>query len=192
MRASASSGLAGDPLGLGGHVPPLLRPAAAEICAAGGASGELHNLRRRRQRPGAAPGDRPAARSTPPHFSPEAIAAAISWAKNNLIAPEQYQPRPGHALGRGGRAGLPGLPGPARQVERRRFRRPAAPRGHAAARQSRGPRGARRALPLHPGRRVSGHNLAQYAIARALSIDHPNLAVTGDPTSRSTAGAGRI
>ena len=24
-------------------------------------------------------------------------------------------------------------------------------------------------------------NLAQYAIARALSIDHPNLAVTGDP-----------
>ena len=24
-------------------------------------------------------------------------------------------------------------------------------------------------------------NLAQYAIARAMSIDHPNLAVTGDP-----------
>ena len=33
------------------------------------------------------------------HFTPEAIAKAISWAKNNLISPDQYQPRPGHCLG---------------------------------------------------------------------------------------------
>ena len=32
-------------------------------------------------------------------FTPEAIAKAISWAKNNLIPPDQYKARVGHALG---------------------------------------------------------------------------------------------
>ena len=34
----------------------------------------------------------------PAHYTPEAVARAISWAKNNLILPSQYQPRPGHPL----------------------------------------------------------------------------------------------
>ena len=29
-------------------------------------------------------------------FTPDAIRAAISWAKNRLIGPQQYEPRPGH------------------------------------------------------------------------------------------------
>jgi DNA helicase-2/ATP-dependent DNA helicase PcrA len=32
-------------------------------------------------------------------FSPTPIGVAISWAKNNLITPEHYAPRPGHAVG---------------------------------------------------------------------------------------------
>ena len=32
-------------------------------------------------------------------YSPERIAAAISWAKNNLLTAENYLPRPGHPLG---------------------------------------------------------------------------------------------
>ncbi len=39
------------PVGLGEHLPPLLRPAAAEICPPGRPAGEFHHLRRRRQRP---------------------------------------------------------------------------------------------------------------------------------------------
>src|SRR5262245_41110780 len=33
------------------------------------------------------------------HFTPDAIAHHISWAKNNLIPAAQYEPRPGHPLG---------------------------------------------------------------------------------------------
>ncbi|HEY2148113.1 MAG TPA: UvrD-helicase domain-containing protein, partial [Pirellulales bacterium] len=33
------------------------------------------------------------------HFTPERIQSAISWAKNQLILPDQYQPKAGHPLG---------------------------------------------------------------------------------------------
>ena len=33
------------------------------------------------------------------HASPEAVQHAISWAKNNLMGPDEYVPRRGHALG---------------------------------------------------------------------------------------------
>src|SRR3954471_9526536 len=33
------------------------------------------------------------------HTTPEAIQHAISWAKNNLMGPEEYVPRRGHAVG---------------------------------------------------------------------------------------------
>jgi DNA helicase-2/ATP-dependent DNA helicase PcrA len=32
-------------------------------------------------------------------YTPERLAAAISWAKNNLMTADEYQPRPGHPLG---------------------------------------------------------------------------------------------
>ena len=76
---------------------------------------------------------------------------------------------------------LPGVSGQASRVERGRFRRPAAARGNAP------PRKPRRAGGLDERYRYilvdeyQDTNLAQYVIARALSIDYPNLAVTGDP-----------
>ncbi len=115
------------------------------------------------------------------HFTPESIAKGISWAKNNLITPEKYQPRPGHALG---------------SVIQQAY--PAYQRQLAASNAADFDD-----LLLHvatllhdnPEIRASlderyrfvlvdeyqDTNLAQYAIARAMSVDHPNLAVTGDP-----------
>ena len=116
-----------------------------------------------------------------PHVSPEAIAAAISWAKNRLISPEQYSPRPGHPLG-----ALVERVYPVYQAQ--------LARANAADFDD---------LLLHtvtllrenPEIRASldqryrfvlvdeyqDTNLAQYVLSRALSIDCPNLAVTGDP-----------
>ena len=115
------------------------------------------------------------------HITADRIAAAVSWTKNNLISAEDYQPQPGSPLGE-----VMGRVYPAYQ------------------------QGLRRAnavdfddLLLHVARLLKENpplraqlderyryilvdeyqdtNLAQYAIVRALSIDHPNLAVTGDP-----------
>ena len=91
------------------------------------------------------------------HYTPERIAAAISWAKNNLITAEDYQARSGHPLGSIVAKVYPAYQARLLAVERRRFRRPAAARGHAAAREPGNSRHARRALPLHPGRRIPGH-----------------------------------
>jgi len=115
------------------------------------------------------------------YFTPEAIGSAISWAKNKLIGPEQYEPRPGHPLG-----ALVKRVYPAYQAQ--------LARSSAADFDD---------LLLHAVNLLRDNpevrselderyrfilvdeyqdtNLAQYALARALSIDHPNLAVTGDP-----------
>ncbi len=71
MRARVEGLAPGQP-GLGGHVPSLLRPAAAEVRAAGGAAGELHDLRHRRQPAGPASARSTSSRSTPTHFTPRA------------------------------------------------------------------------------------------------------------------------
>jgi DNA helicase-2/ATP-dependent DNA helicase PcrA len=115
------------------------------------------------------------------HFRQDAIASAISWAKNRLITPDQYQPRPGHPLG-------PILTRVYRAYQQRLARSNAADFDdlllHVAV-----------LLRTHPEIRrdlderyrfvlvdeYQDTNLAQYAIARAISIDCPNLAVTGDP-----------
>jgi DNA helicase-2/ATP-dependent DNA helicase PcrA len=113
--------------------------------------------------------------------APEAVARAISWAKNNLILPREYEPRPGHPLG-----------GVVQQVY------PAYQAGLRAsnavdfddlllhvATLLRENAEVRRALDERYRfilvDEYQDTNLAQYAIARALSIDHPNLAVTDDP-----------
>jgi DNA helicase-2/ATP-dependent DNA helicase PcrA len=115
------------------------------------------------------------------HATPEAIAHAISWAKNNLMGPDEYVPRRGHHLG-----GIVERVYPAYQ--RRLLQANAVDFDD---------------LLLHVARLLRENsdlrarlderyryilvdeyqdtNLAQYAIVRALSIDHPNLAVTGDP-----------
>jgi DNA helicase-2/ATP-dependent DNA helicase PcrA len=113
--------------------------------------------------------------------SPESIAKGISWAKNNLILPEQYQPRAGHELGAAIKLVYPAYQ---RQL--------AASNAvdfddlllYVAI-----------LLRENPEIRASlddryrfilvdeyqDTNLAQYAIARSMAVDWPNLAVTGDP-----------
>jgi DNA helicase II / ATP-dependent DNA helicase PcrA len=114
-------------------------------------------------------------------FSPEAISKAISWAKNHLILPDQYMPRLGNPLGPVVKQVYP-------VYQRQLISSNAVDFDdlllHVAT-----------LLQANPEVRASlderyrfilvdeyqDTNLAQYVIARALSIDHPNLAVTGDP-----------
>ncbi|MFH1922992.1 MAG: UvrD-helicase domain-containing protein [Planctomycetota bacterium] len=115
------------------------------------------------------------------HFTPESVAAAVSWAKNNLITPEEYQSRPGHPLG-----SVVLRVYPAYQADLARSN--AADFDdlllHVATILRESPE-VRRALDERYRfvlvDEYQDTNFAQYAIARSLSIDHPNLAVTGDP-----------
>ena len=113
--------------------------------------------------------------------APEAIARAVSWAKNNLILPEQYEPRPGHPIG-----SVVKLVYPAYQARLATSNAvdfddlllhvASLLRDNPEVRQSLDER--YRFILVDE---YQDTNLAQYAIARAMSIDHPNLAVTGDP-----------
>src|SRR6185312_2823281 len=115
------------------------------------------------------------------HATPEAIVHAISWAKNNLMSPDEYVPRRGHHLG-----GLVQRVYPAYQ--RRLLQANAVDFDdlllHVARLLKENPEVRARLDERHRYILVDEYqdtNLAQYAIVRALSIDHPNLAVTGDP-----------
>ncbi len=115
------------------------------------------------------------------HTTPDRVQSAISWAKNNLITPEQYEPRRGSPLGHIVAQGLSGVSEATARKRRGRFRRSAAAR--------------RQLLRENPEIRrqlderyryilvdeYQDTNLAQYTIVRAMSVDYPNLAVTGDP-----------
>src|SRR5574340_661803 len=115
------------------------------------------------------------------HVTPDAISSAISWAKNHLILPEQYQPRSGNPVGMAARHVYP-------VYQQQLVRANAADfddlllhvatllRENEEVRASLDER--YRFILVDE---YQDTNLAQYAIARALSIDHPNLAVTGDP-----------
>jgi DNA helicase-2/ATP-dependent DNA helicase PcrA len=117
----------------------------------------------------------------PGFATPEAIARAIGRAKNNLVTAQQYQPQAGHPLG-----ALVQQIYPAYQAK--------LASSNAVDFDD---------LLLHVGTLLQENpeiraalderyrfilvdeyqdtNLAQYVIVRAMSIDHPNLAVTGDP-----------
>jgi DNA helicase II / ATP-dependent DNA helicase PcrA len=114
-------------------------------------------------------------------FTPEAVAKSISWAKNNLIAPDQYKSRPGHALGGVVEAAYPAYQkrlaaSNAADFDDLLFHVAAILRDNPEIRASLDER--YRFILVDE---YQDTNLAQYAIARALSIDHPNLAATGDP-----------
>jgi DNA helicase-2/ATP-dependent DNA helicase PcrA len=115
------------------------------------------------------------------HASPEAVQHAISWAKNNLMGPDEYVPRRGHALG-----GIVQRVYPAYQ--KRLLQANAVDFDdlllHVAKLLRENPDIRARLDERHKYILVDEYqdtNLAQYAIVRALSIDYPNLAVTGDP-----------
>jgi DNA helicase-2/ATP-dependent DNA helicase PcrA len=114
-------------------------------------------------------------------YSPDTIAKAVSWAKNNLISSDQYKPKPGHALGSVVEAAYPAyqsqlLQSNAVDFDDLLFHVATLLRDNDEVRKS---------LDEHYQYilvdEYQDTNLAQYAIARALSIDYPNLAVTGDP-----------
>ncbi len=115
------------------------------------------------------------------HLTPEAIARAISWAKNNLIAPHQYLPRPGHLVGSPVQKIYPLyqtmlLSSNAVDFDDLLLHTATLLRDNPEVRLS---------LDEHYRfilvDEYQDTNLAQYAIVRAMSIDYPNLAVTGDP-----------
>ena len=114
-------------------------------------------------------------------YTPQRIAAAISWAKNRLITAEQYEPRPGHPVGH-----IVARVYPAYQA--RLLASSAVDFDdlllHVATMLRESPETRSTLDERYRYILVDEYqdtNLAQYTIVRALSIDHPNLAVTGDP-----------
>jgi len=115
------------------------------------------------------------------HVTPESIAHAISWAKNSLIGPDDYVPSRGRQIG-----------GIVERVYPKYQKRLLAANAvdfddllmHVAALLKENPELRQQLDEKYRYILVDEYqdtNLAQYAIVRALSIDHPNLAVTGDP-----------
>ncbi len=117
----------------------------------------------------------------PTHFMPNQIRDAISWAKNNLITPDKYEPRRGHALGSVVKRVYPEYQARLAVANAVDFDDLLL---HVATLLRDNPElraelDARYRYILVD--EYQDTNLVQYAIARALSIDHANLAVTGDP-----------
>ncbi len=114
-------------------------------------------------------------------YTPDRIAGAISWAKNNLLTSEQYQPRPGNPLGSIVARVYPAYQSLLLQSNAVDFDDLLL---HVATLLRESPE---TRMMLDARYRYilideyQDTNLAQYTIARALSIDAPNLAVTGDP-----------
>ncbi len=112
---------------------------------------------------------------------PERIAAAVSWAKNNLLTAEHYEPRPGNPLGAIVAKVYPHYQSLLVRANAVDFDDLLL---HVATLLRENPE-----LRAELDRRYryvlvdeyQDTNLAQYTIVRALSIDFPNLAVTGDP-----------
>jgi len=115
------------------------------------------------------------------HYTPDQVARAISWAKNELITPADYKPKLGSPLG--------AIVAKIYPVYQRQLLEANAVDFddllvHVAlllrhSPELRGQLDARYRYILVD--EYQDTNLAQYTIVRALSVDHPNLAVTGDP-----------
>ncbi len=115
------------------------------------------------------------------HTSPASIANAISWAKNNLIRPDEYVPRRQNATGVVTQRIYPLyqlllLEANAADFDDLLLHAASLLRENAELRAELDQR--YRYILVDE---YQDTNLAQYAIVRALSIDYPNLAVTGDP-----------
>jgi len=112
---------------------------------------------------------------------PERIASAISWAKNNLIGPDQYDARSGSLVGMVVRQVYPAYQNLLAKCNAVDFDDLLL---HTATLLRENPEIRRQLDQRYRFILVDEYqdtNLAQYAVIRAMSIDHPNLAVTGDP-----------
>ena len=153
---------------------------AAAICSVGRAGREFHDLRHGRQPPSAArSGSRVGRRCDTHHTRAASIFDQLGQkpfdSARSLRAPSRQ---------RGGKSRGPrvsGLPDATDVRLGSRFRRSAFARRHAALENPE----LRRTLDVRYRYimvdEYQDTNLAQYTIVRALSVDHPNLAVTGDP-----------
>ncbi len=115
------------------------------------------------------------------HETPGRIAAAIGWAKNDLLTPEQFYPAPGDPVGAIAERVYP-------HYQRRLLAANAVDfddllmhvavllRENSDLRQTLDERF--RYIMVDE---YQDTNLAQYAIVRAISVKNPNLSVTGDP-----------
>lgn len=113
--------------------------------------------------------------------TPEAIAKNISWAKNNLISPEQYQPQSGSLLGEAVKQVYPAYQNQLVAANAVDFDDLLC---HVATLLRENPeirRGLDERYRFILVDEYQDTNFAQYVIARALSVDYPNLAATGDP-----------
>jgi DNA helicase-2/ATP-dependent DNA helicase PcrA len=113
--------------------------------------------------------------------SPESIAREISWAKNNLITPEQYKAGSGKPLGSVVQKIYPAYQAKLASSNAVDFDDLLM---HVATMLRHSPEvreGLDERYRYILVDEYQDTNLAQYVIARALSQDYPNLAVTGDP-----------
>ncbi len=117
----------------------------------------------------------------PTGINAQKIATGISWAKNELILPEEYVAKNGSFLGQFIEKAYPEYQKALRQANAVDFDDLLL---HIAILLRENPEVRKQLDARFRYILVDEYqdtNLAQYAIARALSIDHPNLCVTGDP-----------
>jgi len=115
------------------------------------------------------------------HYTPDQVAGGISWAKNKLISAEDYQARLGSTLGCIVAAVYPAYQAKLLSCGAVDFDDLLM---HVANLLRENPEIRASLDQRHRYILVDEYqdtNLAQYAIVRALSLDHPNLSVTGDP-----------
>jgi DNA helicase-2/ATP-dependent DNA helicase PcrA len=115
------------------------------------------------------------------HYTLARLASAISWAKNNLIGPQAYQATAGNPLGKIVAEVYPLYQAALQRANAVDFDDLLL---HVALLLKENPE-IRRTLDARFRYilvdEYQDTNLSQYTIVRALSIDYPNLAVTGDP-----------
>src|SRR3970040_212050 len=115
------------------------------------------------------------------HFTPDRLAEAISAAKNRLITPDRYEPKPGSTLSHVVAEVYPRyqermLPSAAVDFDDLLLHVAQLLYDHAEIRAELDERFRYVLVDEY-----QDTNKAQYVILRALSTDYPNLAVTGDP-----------
>ena len=93
----------------------------------------------------------------PKRFTPRGIHSQISSAKNQLVVAGRVRRAGRVVLRPDRRGGLRALPAAALRVERARLRRPADAHRRGARAVPGGARALAEGVPLHPGRRVPGH-----------------------------------
>ncbi|MDX1963965.1 MAG: 3'-5' exonuclease [Pirellulales bacterium] len=115
------------------------------------------------------------------HVTPERIQQAISWAKNSLILPEQYESRPGHPIGNLVKQIYPAYQKALLSANAVDFDDMLLHVAQLLREQSELRAALDERYRYIMVDEYQDTNLAQYMIVRGMSIDYPNLAVTGDP-----------